>query len=141
MSGKLGYLNLTHLNKHCRLCALNSIKSLKKSSICTDHFLFPLVQVSFNPLDSTQVCVSGSSVFKLFRYVDGALKQTNSAKLESQNVLSHAWMSEERIIAGTETGRLLVFESGELRWEMSVTNKIAEQEKKRWRIKMSCSLY
>ncbi|KAK3567777.1 hypothetical protein QTP86_026459 [Hemibagrus guttatus] len=93
--------------------------------------LGPVHQVSFNPQDSTQVCVSGNGVFKLFRYADSALKQTNSAKLETQNVLSHAWMSEERIIAGTETGRLLVFESGDLRWEMSVTNKIAEQDKKR----------
>ncbi|KAK2860815.1 hypothetical protein Q7C36_004981 [Tachysurus vachellii] len=91
----------------------------------------PVHQISFNPQDSTQVCVSGNGVFKLFRYVDGALKQTNSAKLETQNVLSHAWMSEERIIAGTEMGRLLVFESGDLRWDMSVTNKKTEQEKKR----------
>lgn len=70
-------------------------------------------------------------MFKLFRYVDGALKQTNSAKLETQNVLSHAWMSEDRIIAGTEMGRLLVFESGDLRWDMSVANKKTEQEEKR----------
>ncbi|TSL47697.1 Cilia- and flagella-associated protein 57 [Bagarius yarrelli] len=89
----------------------------------------PVYQVSFNPQDSTQVCVSGHSVLKLFRYVDGSLKQTNSAKLEGQNVLSHAWTSEERIIAGTETGRLLVFESGDLRWDMSVANKITEHER------------
>ncbi|XP_034159183.2 cilia- and flagella-associated protein 57 isoform X1 [Pangasianodon hypophthalmus] len=88
----------------------------------------PVYQVSFNPQDNTQICVSGNGVFKLFRYVDGSLKQTNSAKLETQNILSHAWMSEERIIAGTETGRLLVFESGDLRWEMSVASKITEQE-------------
>ncbi|KAI5085752.1 cilia- and flagella-associated protein 57, partial [Silurus meridionalis] len=84
--------------------------------------------VSFNPQDSTQICVSGNGVFKLFRYVDGVLKQTNSAKLETQNILSHVWMSEERIIAGTETGQLLVFESGDLRWEMSVANRITEQD-------------
>lgn len=75
--------------------------------------------------------MSGKGVFKLFRYVDGALKQTNSAKLETQNILSHAWMSEERVIAGTETGRLLVFESGDLRWEMSVAKKITQDEPER----------
>ncbi|XP_053484612.1 cilia- and flagella-associated protein 57 isoform X3 [Ictalurus furcatus] len=94
------------------------------------YWLWEKNKVSFNPQDNTQVCVSGSGMFKLFRYVDGALKQTNSAKLETQKILSHSWMSEERIIAGTETGRLLVFESGDLRWEMSVANKIAEQENK-----------
>ncbi|XP_047677974.1 cilia- and flagella-associated protein 57 isoform X2 [Tachysurus fulvidraco] len=40
-------------------------------------------------------------------------------------------MSEERIITGTEMGRLLVFESGDLRWDMSVANKKTEQEEKR----------
>lgn len=70
-------------------------------------------------------------MFKLFRYTDGILKQTNSAKQEMQNILSHAWMSEECIIAGTEMGQLLVFESGDLRWEMSIANKIAEHESER----------
>lgn len=117
------------LKRKCEIQIL-AFDQLKRENICTDDFLFPLLQVSFNPQDNTQVCVSGSGMFKLFRYVDGALKQTNSAKLETQKILSHSWMSEERIIAGTETGRLLVFESGDLRWEMSVANKIAEQENK-----------
>ncbi|KAL6489815.1 hypothetical protein MHYP_G00001600 [Metynnis hypsauchen] len=90
----------------------------------------PISQVSFNPQDNTQICVSGNGVFKLFRYAEGALKQSNSVK-ETQNILSHAWMSEERVIAGTETGRLLVFESGDLRWEMSATSKVSTQEAER----------
>ncbi|XP_072543115.1 cilia- and flagella-associated protein 57 isoform X2 [Salminus brasiliensis] len=91
----------------------------------------PIHQVSFNPQDNTQICVSGNGVFKLFRYSEGALKQFSSVKLETQNILSHAWMSEERVIAGTETGRLLVFESGDLRWEMSATSKASTQEAER----------
>ncbi|KAI4885195.1 hypothetical protein NFI96_002257, partial [Prochilodus magdalenae] len=91
----------------------------------------PIHQVSFNPQDNTQICVSGNGVFKLFRYAEGALKQSNSVKLETQNILSHAWMSEERVIAGTETGRLLVLESGDLRWEMSVTSTAPTQEAER----------
>ncbi|KAL0966818.1 hypothetical protein UPYG_G00300520 [Umbra pygmaea] len=89
----------------------------------------PINQVSFNPQDNTQVCVSGNRVFKLLRYAEGVLKQSSILKLESQNILSHAWMSPERIIAGTETGRLLVVESGDLRWEMSVTGRPAEQDR------------
>uniref|UniRef100_A0A6Q2XMB8 Cilia- and flagella-associated protein 57 n=1 Tax=Esox lucius TaxID=8010 RepID=A0A6Q2XMB8_ESOLU len=87
----------------------------------------PISQVSFNPQDNTQVCVSGSGVFKLFRYTEGVLKQSNILKTESQNILCHAWLSEERILAGTETGRLLAFESGDLRWEMSVTSRPAPE--------------
>uniref|UniRef100_A0A4W5P762 Cilia and flagella associated protein 57 n=1 Tax=Hucho hucho TaxID=62062 RepID=A0A4W5P762_9TELE len=83
----------------------------------------PVNQVSLNPYDNTQVCVSGNGVFKLFRYAEGVLKQSTFHKQETHNFLSHAWMSEERVIAGTEAGRLMVFESGDLRWDMSVTTK------------------
>lgn len=40
--------------------------------------------------------------------------------MEPQNFLCQAWVSDERIIAGTDTGRLLLFESGELKNEFNV---------------------
>uniref|UniRef100_A0A8C7KEZ8 Cilia and flagella associated protein 57 n=1 Tax=Oncorhynchus kisutch TaxID=8019 RepID=A0A8C7KEZ8_ONCKI len=83
----------------------------------------PVNQVSLNPYDNTQICVSGNGVFKLFRYAEGALKQSTFQKLETHNLLSHAWVSEDRVIAGTEAGRLMVFESGDLRWDMCVSTK------------------
>uniref|UniRef100_W5MH82 Cilia- and flagella-associated protein 57 n=1 Tax=Lepisosteus oculatus TaxID=7918 RepID=W5MH82_LEPOC len=88
----------------------------------------PISQVSFNPQDNTQICVSGNGVFKLFRYAEGTLKQSNFQKLEAHNFLSHMWVSDERVIVGTETGRLLVFESGDLRWEMSVVPKLTTRD-------------
>lgn len=65
-----------------------------------------------------QLCVSGAGVFKLFRYAEGCLKQSSLAKVDSINILSHAWMAAERVLAGTDTGRLLVFENGDLRREL-----------------------
>lgn len=62
--------------------------------------------------------MSGTGVFKLFRYAEGCLKQSGFPKVESINLLSHCWVASERVVAGTDTGRLLVFESGELRREM-----------------------
>lgn len=67
--------------------------------------------------------MSGSGVFKLFRYAEGALKQSSFAKVERVSFLSHAWLTADRIIAGTDSGRLLVFESGSLRKEISVAAK------------------
>lgn len=78
----------------------------------------PFCQVSFNPLNSTQLCVSGAGVFKLLRYAEGCLKQSSFSKVESINFLSHTWIAAERVVAGTDTGRLLVFEGGDLRREM-----------------------
>uniref|UniRef100_A0A8D2ITN9 Cilia and flagella associated protein 57 n=1 Tax=Varanus komodoensis TaxID=61221 RepID=A0A8D2ITN9_VARKO len=83
----------------------------------------PPYQVSFNPQDNTQVCVTGNGIFKLFRYTEGTLKQTNFLRGEPQNYLSHAWLSEEKVIVGTDTGKLYLFDSGDLRWETTIEHK------------------
>ncbi|XP_067997149.1 cilia- and flagella-associated protein 57 [Melanerpes formicivorus] len=80
-------------------------------------------QVSFSPQDNTQVCITGNGFFKLFKYSGGTLKQVNLEKGEPQNYLCHAWLSEEEVICGTDTGKLLLFETGELRWETSIEYK------------------
>ena len=77
--------------------------------------------MTFNPQDNTQLCVVGNSIFKLFRYSEGNLKQFAFQKMEPQNFLCQAWVSDERIIAGTDSGRLLLFESGELKNEFHVS--------------------
>ena len=76
--------------------------------------------MTFNPQDNTQLCVVGNGIFKLFRYSEGNLKQFAFQKMEPQNFLCQAWVSDERTIAGTDSGRLLLFESGELKSEFHV---------------------
>ncbi|XP_043860476.1 cilia- and flagella-associated protein 57 isoform X1 [Dromiciops gliroides] len=96
----------------------------------TDTQNNPIYQVSFNPQDNTQICVTGNGIFKLFRYAEGALKQTNFQRGEPQNYLAHAWISEDRIIVGTDMGKLFLFESGDQRWETSIVCKEAISETK-----------
>lgn len=84
---------------------------------------FYVLQVSFNPQDNSQVCVTGNGIFKLLRFAEGTLKQTNFQRGEPQNYLAHAWVSEDKIIVGTDTGRLFLFESGDQRWETSILVK------------------
>ncbi|XP_027693938.1 cilia- and flagella-associated protein 57 isoform X3 [Vombatus ursinus] len=91
--------------------------------IRTDSQNNPIYQVSFSPQDNTQICVTGNGIFKLFRYAEGALKQTNFQRGEPQNYLSHAWLSEDRIMVGTDTGKLYLFESGDPHWETSIVCK------------------
>ncbi|KAK2862634.1 hypothetical protein Q5P01_002167 [Channa striata] len=91
----------------------------------------PITQVSFNPHNNMQLCVSGTGVFKLFRYSEGVLKQSSSAKVETINFLCHTWLSEERVIAGTDTGRLLLFESGDLRREISINSETVPEQPER----------
>ena len=84
------------------------------------HFLLFFQQVTFNPQDNTQLCVVGNGIFKLYRYSEGTLKQFAFQKLEPLNYTSQAWVSDERVIVGSETGRLLLFESGELKTEFNL---------------------
>ncbi|KAL4237175.1 Cilia- and flagella-associated protein 57 [Mactra antiquata] len=88
----------------------------------------PIYQVSFNPQDNTQLCVVGNGIFKNFRYSEGNLKTFNIQKVEPQNYLCHAWVSEERVIVGTDTGRLMLFEAGEMKHEFNIA--AMERDKK-----------
>uniref|UniRef100_A0A8B9PRZ5 Cilia and flagella associated protein 57 n=1 Tax=Apteryx owenii TaxID=8824 RepID=A0A8B9PRZ5_APTOW len=84
-----------------------------------------LCQVSFSPQDNAQVCITGNGIFKLIKYSEGTLKTTSLQKGELQNYLCHAWLSAEKVVCGTDTGKLIIFESGEVRWE---TSKMQQQK-------------
>ncbi|XP_034387977.1 cilia- and flagella-associated protein 57 [Cyclopterus lumpus] len=90
-----------------------------------------VTQVSFSPYSNTHLCVSGRGVFKLLRYSEGSLKQSGGPKVESVDILCHTWASGERAIAGTDKGRLLVFESGDLRGEINVASTAAQHHSDR----------
>uniref|UniRef100_A0A0B7A6G0 Cilia- and flagella-associated protein 57 n=1 Tax=Arion vulgaris TaxID=1028688 RepID=A0A0B7A6G0_9EUPU len=77
-------------------------------------------QVSFNPQDNTQLCAVGNTVFRYFRYSEGNLKPFNFQKIDPQNYLCHAWLSEDRIIVGTDNGHLMLFEAGEIKQEYNL---------------------
>nr|KAF6381509.1 cilia and flagella associated protein 57 [Pipistrellus kuhlii] len=91
--------------------------------IKTDAQNNTVYQVSFSPQDNTQVCVTGNGMFKLLRFAEGTLKQTNFQRGEPQNYLAHTWVSDDKIVVGTDTGRLFLFESGDQRWETSIMVK------------------
>lgn len=78
------------------------------------------LQVSFNPQDNTQLCVVGNGIFKHFRYHEGAVKPfLNFQKMEAHSYLCHAWVSDERVVVGTDTGHLFLFEQGEAKNEFN----------------------
>lgn len=102
--------------------ATNFILKKKYYYSLLDEFIqFNLcLQVSFNPQDNTQLCVVGNGIFKHFRYHEGALKPfLNFQKMEAHNYLCHAWVSDERVVVGTDTGHLFLFEQGEAKNEFN----------------------
>ncbi|TSL47563.1 Cilia- and flagella-associated protein 57 [Bagarius yarrelli] len=74
----------------------------------------PVRQVSFNPEADTQICVIGKKVLKILEFTEESLKQADSFKMDSEDVLCHTWISVDCIIAGTEEGQLLMLKSRRL---------------------------
>ena len=64
--------------------------------------------------------VIGEKLFKLFRYSEGNLKQFAFLKTNPLNYLSHTWLSEERLMLGTDGGKVQLFEIGDLKNEFEV---------------------
>ena len=88
--------------------------------------------MTFNPQDNTQLCVVGNGIFKLFRYTEGNLKQFAFQKMEPHNYLCQAWVSDERVIVGTDNGKLFLFEAGELKNEFNLAaQQKSESEKEK----------
>ncbi|KAJ3101659.1 Cilia- and flagella-associated protein 57 [Phlyctochytrium planicorne] len=77
-------------------------------------------QMTCNPFDlsSTQVCLTGNSIFRIYRYQEGNFKLINQQKPD-KNLLCHCWINDVRIVAGTDDSKILVFDSGDLILEIS----------------------
>jgi WD40 repeat protein len=77
-----------------------------------------LRKMSCNPHDVvTSICITGESLFRIFRFQDGFLKLIHQTKFE-QDLKSHCWLSETRVAVGTSDGKVLIFENGDLISEM-----------------------
>jgi hypothetical protein len=63
------------------------------------------------------LCVIGNSIYKMFRYADGTLKNYSSLKQEAHNFTSHAWLTEERVLAGNDKAELFLIQNGEVLME------------------------
>jgi len=74
-------------------------------------------EVSFNPTDSSLVCVIGDGVFKFFRLQEGTFKAipnqlSKMREAVNQNYISHAWLHDDRLVVGSEAGDILLFDNG-----------------------------
>ena len=73
--------------------------------------------------------IAGEKLFKLYRYIEGNLKQFAFMKIEPSNYLCLAWISEDRLLLGTDQGRIQLFEVGELKNEFSLSGKTGHEGK------------
>ncbi|XP_066926478.1 cilia- and flagella-associated protein 57-like [Clytia hemisphaerica] len=87
-----------------------------------------IYQVTFNPNDNTHVCVTGHGIFKLFRYSENNLKQFAFQKADlHRHYLCQSWLNEEKLLVGTDSGKVLLFEGGELKGDFPVIENTLEK--------------
>jgi WD40 repeat protein len=75
-------------------------------------------ECSFNPQDSSLVCVVGDGIFKFFRLQEGTFKNipnqlSKLRETSNQNYVCHAWVhNQDRLVVCTESGDALLFDNG-----------------------------
>ena len=72
-------------------------------------------KVTFSPYDSTQICVTGDQIFKLFRFTEGHLKLHGAHKFDPKNLTGHAWLTHVRVALISDEGMVYVLENGDVK--------------------------
>lgn len=70
----------------------------------------PIRECSFNPTDSSVVCVIGDGIFKFLQVKDG-FKTLPVAPAKLQSFLCHAWLSDDKMLVCCENGDLMLFDN------------------------------
>lgn len=67
-------------------------------------------EVSFNPSDSSVVCVIGDGIFKFIQMKEG-FKVLPVAPTKMQNFLCHIWLTDDKMLVCCENGDLMLFDN------------------------------
>jgi len=90
----------------------------------------PVTQVSFNPTDPTQICVTGQNIFKFLRFTEGHMKQHGTQKVDPRNYTSHSWLSGERLVVTCENGKTYILENGDVKDTIDLSKLEEKDEEK-----------
>lgn len=74
-----------------------------------------LKKITFNPKDNHQICTSGSGHWKLWRVQENTFKPMAPFGKINQNQIftDHAWLDDEKLVASTSEGELLILNNFE----------------------------
>eukprot|EP00912_Choanoflagellata_sp_UC4_P001630 UC4_evm3s1043 len=83
-------------------------------------------QILIKPDDAVTVAVVGEGIFRVFKYIEGALKQQPFQKPDpSINYMCLSWINKDLLAIGTSAGHILLYENTELKQDITVSNKDA----------------
>ncbi|CAG9863767.1 unnamed protein product [Phyllotreta striolata] len=72
-------------------------------------------QVACNPNDTNQVALCGNQVLRCVGCVDFIWRQFGYNKLDPAHYTSICWLTQDRLIVGSNRGKIMVLETGEVR--------------------------
>jgi WD40 repeat protein len=93
------------------------------SSIISTSSTALLCKCSFNPIDTSVACLIGKDVVKFYRIIDKDIRVLRDNPMENCNYVAHCWLRspDDHVIAGTDTGLLSVFRSGEFLYHLPIS--------------------
>ena len=68
-----------------------------------------LLKISFNPIDSSELLITGNHIFREYRLINGrfsSLGQGQFQRCESMNINCHCWLNENTILLGLDIGSI-----------------------------------
>lgn len=68
-----------------------------------------------NPSDSNLVVLVGNQLFRMLACAENAWRQFGFSKADQINIGCAAWLTQDRLLAGTVDGKIMAFENGELK--------------------------
>ncbi|XP_050439079.1 cilia- and flagella-associated protein 57-like [Adelges cooleyi] len=75
----------------------------------------PVVAMALNPSDNTIICFVGNGLFRLMTISESVWRQYGFQNSKNIHFTSVCWMNGDRILAGTQDGRVFYVENGDLR--------------------------
>ncbi|KAJ3311697.1 Cilia- and flagella-associated protein 57 [Boothiomyces sp. JEL0838] len=73
----------------------------------------PVYQVSINPFDNMELCVTGKEFATIYRLIEGVLKPIK-IELPPLDYVKHCWVTIDRLIIGARTGEMFLIDNGQV---------------------------
>ncbi|KAJ2947907.1 hypothetical protein O0L34_g9698 [Tuta absoluta] len=99
-----------------------------------------VTSVQCNPSDATLIVVTGPYTFRIMNVIETVWRQWGWSKAENIVITTSMWLTQDRIMFGTDTGMLMVVENGDLRQNcIFKADEVAEMSLKKAEIEIATS--
>lgn len=77
--------------------------------------------MAINPKDATIAVFVGVSLFRLVSMSENVWRQYGFQKAQNFHILSVCWLTDDRVLAGCNDGKVIIVQSGDLNGVYNIT--------------------